>query len=368
MYKWKLIAINLLVFFVLSNFIYWSLPTLSALYRLTTVSVPTPADDPRGRLPNYEKVTWARQHFLEFNQLKSNYKSFIGWRRQAFQGETIAIGGPYSQRRTINDGTDKSKEVYFFGGSTMWGTGARDDGTIPSQFAKATGFWSENFGESGYTAHQSLMLLVQLLQDGHRPSMVVFYDGVNEVDIKCRTELTPYSNALEARIGHLLKAARQPPSPVSFSHYVAPLVHAASRIQTRAIHAVAPTAAHGYDCDSTAEKAKMIAENLVSDWQIAKRLVESYGGRFVGVLQPVSYFSKTRLDHLGNTKRIDPAMHAAQFRAVYPILERRIAEDGDFLNLVHALDIDEYVYVDFCHLSPNGNQSIAAQIAKFAQP
>ena len=73
MYKWKLIAINLLVFFVLSNFIYWSLPTLSALYRLTTVSVPTPADDPRGRLPNYEKVTWARQHFLEFNQLKCKH-------------------------------------------------------------------------------------------------------------------------------------------------------------------------------------------------------------------------------------------------------------------------------------------------------
>ena len=58
----------------------------------------------------------------------------------------------------------------------------------------------------------------------------------------------------------------------------------------------------------------------------------------------------------------------SQFKAVYPLIERRMAEDGGFLNLVHALDIDGYVYVDFCHLSPNGNRLIAAQIARFAQP
>jgi hypothetical protein len=41
-----------------------------------------------------------------------------------------------------------------------------------------------------------------------------------------------------------------------------------------------------------------------------------------------------------------------------------MAEDAGFHNLVRALDVDEYVYVDFCHLSPNGNRLIATQIAK----
>jgi hypothetical protein len=90
---------------------------------------------------------------------------------------------------------------------------------IPSQFAGTTGIWSENFGELGYTAHQSLMLLVQLIQEGHRPDIVVFYDGVNEASEKCRTELTPYSNEREAQIDDLYQ--------LCFHYYFAPLRFAA---------------------------------------------------------------------------------------------------------------------------------------------
>src|SRR5262245_57714882 len=148
MSNWKLIAVNLLVTFVLFNLAYWFVPTW---YLLRSVLASTEApDDLHGRLPNYANVTWATQFYRELgqlSQLKTDYKSFIGWRLKPFQGETINIGGPYAQRQTINNGSDKSKKVYFFGGSTMWGTGARDDGTIPSEFAGATSLWSENFGE-----------------------------------------------------------------------------------------------------------------------------------------------------------------------------------------------------------------------------
>jgi hypothetical protein len=112
------------------------------------------AEDPRARLPNYANVTWAPQHFRKLKQAKWDYRSFIGWRRRPFEGATISVGGPYGQRRTIDDGTNEAKTVYFFGGSTMWGTGVRDDGTIPSQFAAAIGYRSENFGETAYTNPQ----------------------------------------------------------------------------------------------------------------------------------------------------------------------------------------------------------------------
>jgi lysophospholipase L1-like esterase len=351
----KLISVNLLVTFVLFNLAYWFLPTWHLLSNVLAST--EAADDPRARLPNYANVTWATQHYREFGQLKSDYKSFIGWRRKPFQGDTINIGGRYAQRRTVNDGTDKSKKVYFFGGSTMWGTGVRDDGTIPSAFAAEAGFWSENFGESGYTAHQSLMLLVELLQDEHRPNIVVFYDGVNDVEAKCRIALTPNSHLLEALIDRRL--SETPPPPTTFAHYFAPLWHVAAQIKSNVIPAIAPAADAYYDCDSKPEKATKIAENLLGDWNIARGLVESYGGRFVGILQPVLYFSQTRFDHL-----VDNPTLRAQFRAVYPLLKRRMAEDGGFHNLLGALDVDEYVYVDFSHLSPNGTRLIATQIAK----
>jgi hypothetical protein len=98
---------------------------------------------------------------------------------------------------------------------------------------------------------------------------------------------------------------------------------------------------------------------------MAKLVTESYGGRFVGVLQPVSYFSQSRLDRLTD-EAVEPVLRD-QFRAVYPLLERRMQADNSFLSLIHALDVDEYVYVDVCHLSPNGNKLIAAEIAKFVK-
>src|SRR5262249_7649743 len=152
----------------------------------------------------------------------------------------------YAQRMTLNQGTNKSK-VYFFGGSTMWGLGVRDDLTIPSQFAAATGIWSENFAEMSYTAHQSLMLLVQLLQDGHRPDVVVFYDGVNDVANKCRAELTPYSHAREDQLNDLLQNSQD---RFSFHYYFAGLRSFTTWVSYEITRFVAPArAAKLYDCD-----------------------------------------------------------------------------------------------------------------------
>ena len=64
---------------------------------------PSEHTDSRGRLINYANVTWAQQHYREFNGLKSDYNNFIGWRRKPFQGETITIVGRYAQRLTMND-------------------------------------------------------------------------------------------------------------------------------------------------------------------------------------------------------------------------------------------------------------------------
>jgi lysophospholipase L1-like esterase len=353
--KLKIIGINLLVFFVLFNVLYWSVPTLNYLL---VAFAPEVAADSRGRLPNYANVNWAPQHYREFRQLKFDYKSFIGWRHEPFHGETINIGGPYAQRLTINHGTATSKKAYFFGGSTMWGVGVRDDGTLPSQFAAATGTWSENFGELSWTAHQSLTLLVQLLQDGHRPDIVVFYDGVNDVGDKCRAELTPYSDAREAQFDDLFKNAQD---KFSFHSYFSGLQSFAAWVRFEISRVVTPATAGGprsYDCDSKPEKATKIAENLLADWKMAEQLVASYGGRFIGILQPIVYFSQTRHDLI----RDDPDLRA-QYQAVYPLVERLI-EGGPFHNMVRALDVDEYIYVDYCHLSPNGNALIAARIAE----
>jgi len=357
----KLLAINILVLFVLLNMAYWSVAVLQLVLSRPGTS---PYSNPGPELPNYANIDWAAQHKREMDQTEMtvagwDFKSFIGWRRKPFHGETINIDGPHGQRRTINTASGDAKKAYLFGGSTMWGTGANDQGTIASQFAAMTGMWTENFGETGYTAHQSLMLLIQLLQEGHRPDLVIFYDGVNEVAIKCVTAMTADSHMLEARINSLLKV--QAHSPASFAHYFEPIWYIAGRIKS-ALTGHSGVNAEGFNCHRNSDKAARITDNLFLDWQMAKRITDSYGIRFIGILQPVIYFSRTRKDHLGD---VFPLMQA-QFLSVYPLIRLRMTEDRTFYDLTSVLDSDEYFYVDFCHLSPNGNRRVAQRMAEIA--
>ncbi|MER3445854.1 MAG: hypothetical protein C4291_03015 [Candidatus Dadabacteria bacterium] len=73
----------------------------------------------------------------------------------------------------------------MFGGSTMWGTEARDDFTIPSILSKK--LWRRgircdivNFSGSGYVSTQEVIALLIELQRGNIPNLVIFYDGIND--------------------------------------------------------------------------------------------------------------------------------------------------------------------------------------------
>jgi lysophospholipase L1-like esterase len=313
----KTISYNVLVLFVLANVLFWSIPAVNLVSDLIKGKPET------GR---YE------------------FRSFLGWRN--------------ALRETINPNTIDDRKVYFFGGSTMWGIGSPDArSTIPSQFAAATKVRSENYGEIGYTAHQSLVQLLQMLQAGHRPSLVVFYDGVNDVAIKCERGLTPESHGQEREIAALLRGSD---SPSSFAYYLKPVMRLAQRVSSQLSKSLSVSP---YECDTDPKKAEAIAENLIRDWQFAKMLTESFGGKFIGVLQPVSYLSKTRLDHLNRPAGLD-----RQYQTVYPLIREKIAKGGQFNDLTSALDVDEKIYIDYNHITPKGNEIVAGKIAEIAKP
>ena len=350
----RIIAINVLVFFVTINLLYWAIPVVGTISR---ASWRAPGPLP----PNYSAADagWARRHAEEMARKTSVYRSYLGWQTAPMAGETINVEGPNFQRRTSNDNTSDAKKVYFFGGSTMWGVGATDATTIPSQFAAITGVHAENFGEIGWTAHQGLMQLIRLLQAGHRPTLVVFYDGVNDTDQKCRIEITPDAHERERQFDETLRRSLKPDS---FVHFFAPIARVGANFNRELERwRVGPN--RQYNCASNPEKAAAIAENLVDDWRLAKHLVELHGGQFIGLLQPVSYLSSTRLDHIDLSVE-----QGKQYQAVYPRVREKIARMSGVHDLVSALDIDEYIYFDFCHLSPNGNRYVAQKIAEIAAP
>jgi hypothetical protein len=365
----KIVAINALVLFVILNAIIWTLcigntaqKTLkdNGLIGLSRASR-------ESKLPNYADTKWAKKHFEEYREQKNKYKSFVGWQRKPYSGTTVNVSGPYMQRQTVGRSDPEKPTVYFFGGSTMWGVGSDDASTIPSQFSRLSGSAAENFGDIAFTAHQSLVLLIQLLQDGRRPDIVVFYDGVNEVAHKCRVELTPSSHLGEPKLTAALELRKAGKGGMSLSYLLSPLWQTAQSV-VRQIPALGGYKLN-YDCHTDPRKAQKVADNLIQDWAIARQLVESYGGKFTGVLQPVAFFSDTKLDHIGVKK--GKGILYKQFQVVYPLIKKEIEKQSDFYDFIDALDHPEYMYIDFCHLSPNGNRYIAeglVQILRNEQP
>ncbi len=311
----KLVSYNFVVFFVIANVFYWGIPVVGTI-----------SDWIKGK-----------------PESTSEYRSFVGWRQ--------------AQRHTVNATADAKQKVYFFGGSTMFGLGVSDAETIPSLVSAATGVQAENYGNIGYTSHQGLVLLIELLQAGHRPDVVIFYDGVNDVAVKCEKGMTPTSHGEEKNLTSLVRGRD---SPNTLTYYFRPVLRLTERIGRE----VSNTASiNRYDCDADSKKAEQIAENLLQDWRFAKLLTESFGGKFIGILQPVSFFSRTRLDKI---KEPQPFLDR-QYQAVYPKLRQEIARNSGFHDLVPVLDVDEPVFTDFNHLTAAGNTYVARGVAEILQ-
>jgi lysophospholipase L1-like esterase len=82
-------------------------------------------------------------------------------------------------------------DVWFFGGSTLFGIGQRDEHTIPSEIARlaeADGvpIRVQNFGFPSYETWQEVGLFRRMLAQRPAPDLVVFYHGANDYAGVCR--------------------------------------------------------------------------------------------------------------------------------------------------------------------------------------
>ena len=257
--------------------------------------------------------------------------------------------------------------VWMFGGSAMWGSGVADEETIPSHFARLADRVTTNFGESGYIARQSLNLLQEAFTTrdvGERPEVIVFYDGANEVEVRCRRS----NPGLDASRGNQIADALtlEIPEDLSFRSLTRPATAFIERYGGRLQEKLGETTdpdADRYGCHDESLKAELVARAVVEDWTSAAAISESRGATFLAVLQPVTYLSDTPTDGLAIHADYRRGL-AEQFLVVYPLI-REFAETAgiDFLDLTSLLDGPVSRYTDFIHLDSPGNEMVARAIA-----
>jgi hypothetical protein len=139
-------------------------------------------------VPYYAARDWSETYWREAPQAENyRYEPYVVWSHNPYEGETIIVSQEGNRRTPGAVCHTDAYKVFALGGSTMWGWGAPDWGTIPAYLQEGLSNQVDrpvcvvNYAEDGFVSTQSVITLMRLLQSGKIPDQVIFYDGVNDV-------------------------------------------------------------------------------------------------------------------------------------------------------------------------------------------
>lgn len=307
---------------------------------------PTLADSPA-----YSDHAKADRILSDQAKARFAYAPFVGWRHAPIELETLTVGADgLRQHPRGPDKTPGARTLAVFGGSTVWGVGVDDAGTIPAIIERrAPGFLVSNFGEVGHTTRQNVAALINLINTGRAPAVVVFYSGYNDVWVHCRYSPDSLNDHMEStRLGRLVDGDR--PRLHLDRFFVQPALQAIRHLMRQ--RSLPPNA-----CEASPERAEAVAAMTVATWEIARQLTEAAGGEFRLFIQPTAFVGNPRRDYLDLSD-------GGQYAAVYPLLLRKALASPTLraVDLTRILDGPEAYYLDTAHISEAGNERAAAAI------
>ncbi len=328
------------------------------------------------------KSPWLDDYLLEQSRSeKLRWKSYTYFRRQPFRGAYINVDSTGHRVTRQERASEPVREVFFFGGSTMFGAFQRDSATIPSLVARRLrdhGIHDvaiTNFGETGYVSTQEVIELLLQLRSGKRPAAVVFYDGINDVYSTVQNGIAglPQNEVNRARDFRLGRQV------FNWRHDVAAELAALAAIGQMAVGRVelvdrlrqstGPSRDRRHSVDSM---SRNLVESYGATAELVGALARSYGFRALFVWQPTVHGTSKPMTAGEHTilQSILRDPHQSLVRSMHlrvPAMldSRMIHVDGiSFLNLARVFAEDSaQVFVDqIGHTNERANGAIAAAL------
>lgn len=327
--------------------------------------------------PIYATSEWGREYWSEFYSLETQERPFVGWGRKEFSGRYINIDKD-GRRKTWNPEGHQSKNIFMLGGSALWGTGARDEHTIPSEVSKMlhqSGYVYKvnNYGESGYAFFQEIVNLATLLQKGERPNLVIFYDGLNDVyntyqagSLSTIQNVNTAQSSSNTPLGHFRKSIATSLNEYSRIYVLSKEVAGAIRTKSDPRQKF-QEAASGYSHSELDKLAETSAEHYINSVNLLDALSKNYGFKYLLFWQPTAYNkSLTELE-----KSSDPRTQDENLKYLYLATTNQIKKRNPnyFIDLSDALNNAETNYFfDFVHVSEQANDLIAKEMYNNIRP
>ncbi|HET7600960.1 MAG TPA: SGNH/GDSL hydrolase family protein [Gemmatimonadales bacterium] len=323
-----------------------------------------PEPDWRVAADAYPDRSWVGEYYREFRSSDAvRWRPYVYWRRGPYHGRFINVDTAGVRRTIAPDPATASRTIFMFGGSALWGTGARDGYTIPSLLAReleGRGIRARvvNFGESGYVSTQELIALLLRLREGDRPDLVILYDGANDTYSAYQQHLAGLPQNEFNRVKEFNLSSDLPRLRATALHELA--AHAATvRALRRLVGQSRPASAGPAP---PAEVLRAYAGNV----ELVRALGRQYGFASLAYWQP-TVFDKATLTGYETAERGKARAFEPFFRETYAALRRSPLARGAE-PLVRDLgatvsSVREPVFVDWVHLGERGNALVARRIA-----
>lgn len=324
----------------------------------------------------FRNKPWAVEFWKETSLASPKaFSPFVMWRRNPFHGKYVNVE-PDGLRRTVNPScTPEARQIWIFGSSTLWGTGARDDETIPSYFsseyAKAIGpVCVTNFGEAGWVNTQSVIQLELALKRAQRPpDLVLFDDGYSDVfvtyesgradvhmDYETIKGILEGGLAKHSTFGYLKETATY--------RFLSAMMDYVSQLRSAAQPKGSPatTVRPARNLDNLAE---MTVENYRENLKLVDSLAAGYGFRYTAFWGPAIFVGKKPL----SSPERNIVEMAADGSPQLAELSRKTYALMFAKPVAHIIDISdvfdgtgEDIFLDVSHANPDGNRLIALRM------
>jgi lysophospholipase L1-like esterase len=318
-----------------------------------------------------QSQTWPKKFWQEYDaSRKFTYRPYVVWRRAPYAGETIVVDRE-GLRRTEHSlcGAD-AYTIYMFGGSTLWGTGAPDSGTIPSLLAQqytnaGRKVCVRNYGETAWVSTQEVIeLLLELKHAERKPDLVIFYDGVNDVYAAWqsgRSDVHQNFDRIKAQFETRSGAGEGTFNYLLLTNTAQMLQHIAARGR----HGRASSADDQRRPSDPAQIAQASTVSYLRNIDVVGALAKEYGFSYVFFWQPVIFAGDKPLtageQEIRESRRKAWPGVEELYQKTYELVRRENRPHLFYIADVFGSYKDN-LYLDFAHLPPEGNRLVAARM------
>jgi hypothetical protein len=339
---------------------------------------------PREKVSYYSSKDWAEQYWYEVRlSRKQQFYPFVGWRRAPFKGKTIEVDRNGVRLTPGADCSAKCFKVFTFGASEMWGTGSPNWDTIPANLQKGLEKLRQgpvcvmNFAESAYVSTQDVIMLLVQLRSGNVPDLVLFYNIGGDVSSAYQSGRAGAIQNLD-QVAARFEKRREPSTFVdqlrnTYSYALIDELMGKLTIANPQQEEPTPSELVTYESMriDVAKLSDLIVQDYFGNYEIVSGLAQKYGFKYFFFLPPRLLMGNKPLtaeeQEMKHRTEIDVAF-SKLYAAVYQAIERESSKYQNFYSMAHIFDrYDSLIWIDAAHVTPIGNQLIAARMLDVIQ-